>query len=590
SYTFQKFDSQTWRSMAKDYPVGSYIQFFYSDTTAAGRQNPILCSNTQFPATTTQFVWNFADTPSGAVADGIYHLYARLYDPNGILLDEDRTAANQLLIIDSNILNGIGLFDQSDDDLHFYVQNGATRQINLLAIYPDSVTAISYAGEFPENVMQIVSIEEGPAWQSVQNQGVIFEPMWNNSEGTFEVSAAVLGSNPGLVSGPPFFVVGVITVTVADSAVTPNARTFDGTFDVTSGTWTDYTGTQLDDPSLNDLAIPIGYLGDIATPSDPNRGTIPNMVPNPDGHFGVDDIVVFTQAWNGLGGTWDPIADIGPYQGQVPDLWATPDGRLDVHDLMAFTQMFDWYRAQNFTGGTLAFGGDGKPGNNNSPQDMDSEHFYFAVTPDGDRRIVELFADDVEALMTAELTLQFDEGVYELVDSERGEMLDGLFLDYPEEDHVTLYTSQLNPDQPAAHGTGLLGRVVLESTTGGDGELSVAFDLRNRNGAVIESGQTSSTAPSVIVPEIPAEFALEQNYPNPFNPTTTIRFGLPEASDVSLVVYNVMGREVVRLMEGELSAGWHAVQFDASRLASGVYFYRLEAGSFNATRKMVLFK
>lgn len=89
---------------------------------------------------------------------------------------------------------------------------------------------------------------------------------------------------------------------------------------------------------------------------------------------------------------------------------------------------------------------------------------------------------------------------------------------------------------------------------------------------------------------IPELYWLSQNYPNPFNPLTNIKFGLPEQSNVKLTVYDILGREVGRLLDKELKAGEYDVTWDASALASGVYFYRLEAGKYVETRKMVLVK
>ena len=89
----------------------------------------------------------------------------------------------------------------------------------------------------------------------------------------------------------------------------------------------------------------------------------------------------------------------------------------------------------------------------------------------------------------------------------------------------------------------------------------------------------------------PNIFTLEQNYPNPFNPTTTINFSLAKASNVKLFVYNILGQRVATLIDSRvMSAGSQFVTFDASRFASGVYFYRLEAGSFTAVKKMLLLK
>ncbi len=89
---------------------------------------------------------------------------------------------------------------------------------------------------------------------------------------------------------------------------------------------------------------------------------------------------------------------------------------------------------------------------------------------------------------------------------------------------------------------------------------------------------------------LPSGFALSQNYPNPFNPSTTISFSLPRNSETRLEVFDLLGRTVESRDLGTLSAGDHAVSFDASRMASGVYFYRVTTQSGSLSRKMVLLK
>jgi hypothetical protein len=81
---------------------------------------------------------------------------------------------------------------------------------------------------------------------------------------------------------------------------------------------------------------------------------------------------------------------------------------------------------------------------------------------------------------------------------------------------------------------------------------------------------------------------LNQNYPNPFNPSTTIRFELPHSSKVSLKLYNVLGQEVITLVDGEKPAGIYEVQFSANNMSSGMYLYRLQAGEYVAVKKLVL--
>lgn len=89
---------------------------------------------------------------------------------------------------------------------------------------------------------------------------------------------------------------------------------------------------------------------------------------------------------------------------------------------------------------------------------------------------------------------------------------------------------------------------------------------------------------------MPLAFNLDQNYPNPFNPATTIRYSIPEASKVTMEVYNVLGERVLSLVNEFQNAGVHQVNFNASSLTSGVYFYSIKAGEFTSTKKMILLK
>jgi hypothetical protein len=90
--------------------------------------------------------------------------------------------------------------------------------------------------------------------------------------------------------------------------------------------------------------------------------------------------------------------------------------------------------------------------------------------------------------------------------------------------------------------------------------------------------------------ETPSSYSLSQNYPNPFNPVTNIKFSIPKTGFVKLTVYDAAGRETAALFNGVLSAGTYNYDFDASRLTSGIYFYKLQSGSFVQTRKMMLIK
>jgi hypothetical protein len=129
----------------------------------------------------------------------------------------------------------------------------------------------------------------------------------------------------------------------------------------------------------------------------------------------------------------------------------------------------------------------------------------------------------------------------------------------------------------SAVGGGLVGRMTGPSSMVETGFLADTL-LR---GTIVSVG---------VHEEVPGEYALRQNYPNPFNPSTTIKYELPKASDVRLTVFDLLGREVSVLVNERRDAGVHEVKFDASESSSGVYFFRLKAGDFVQTRKLLLLK
>ena len=95
--------------------------------------------------------------------------------------------------------------------------------------------------------------------------------------------------------------------------------------------------------------------------------------------------------------------------------------------------------------------------------------------------------------------------------------------------------------------------------------------------------------------QIPIDFALHENYPNPFNPTTTLRFDLPEVSDVNVVIYNMLGQKVRTFNMNSISAGSHSIKWNATNdlgdpVGAGVYLYQFQAKDFIKTKKMVLLK
>ena len=104
----------------------------------------------------------------------------------------------------------------------------------------------------------------------------------------------------------------------------------------------------------------------------------------------------------------------------------------------------------------------------------------------------------------------------------------------------------------------------------------------------IDNNGTSDYTYSLNVTILPNQFALYQNYPNPFNPSTTISYDLPSNDFVTLKIYDVLGNEIITLINEEQPAGYHKINFDASALSSGMYFYTLQSGNKILTNKMIL--
>lgn len=144
--------------------------------------------------------------------------------------------------------------------------------------------------------------------------------------------------------------------------------------------------------------------------------------------------------------------------------------------------------------------------------------------------------------------------------------------------------------------------VKLEATTTQNPNHSMLFVYRDAKDGLTQFrkeeprfDQVSVALSGGVSSGLPTEYALEQNYPNPFNPTTTINFALPKAGSVTVSVFNVLGQEVTSLVNGELPAGNHTVVWDGrngngSVVSSGIYFYRIVAGDYSQTKKMLMLK
>ena len=128
--------------------------------------------------------------------------------------------------------------------------------------------------------------------------------------------------------------------------------------------------------------------------------------------------------------------------------------------------------------------------------------------------------------------------------------------------------------------------------TAGQAAIGISTSANNSNqaGFWYQTVDLITSVEQITDDGLPKEFRLEQNYPNPFNPTTTIQFAVPKTSIVTIKIYDVIGREVATLIDDEYQPGQYKVVFEAGQLATGLYIYRIQAGDFRETKKLMLVK
>jgi len=287
----------------------------------------------------------------------------------------------------------------------------------------------------------------------------------------------------------------------------------------------------------------------------------------------LDDLSTFTIAWYAK----DYDYELGPFTGEVPHLIPNFDGAFNVQDLVAFVYMWVW----NMTSpsGKLLFR---EWADSGQLVEIETTPDSISITiPDGS--------------LTYELQIQYLMG--EIMISDPLEDVE-IQLSHNDEE-IGIYTLMSAPKDNH--------KVTLPITVSRKAaRISVSFR------AVDYEGETlSQLTRELNITGIPKEFALHQNYPNPFNPITTIEYDLPGESSVSLIVFDLLGRQVKQLVSGEVVSGYHQVIWNSTDdygkpLGSGMYFYRIQAhpvdggkarqkyggqaGEFSQVRKMVLLK
>ena len=204
--------------------------------------------------------------------------------------------------------------------------------------------------------------------------------------------------------------------------------------------------------------------------------------------------------------------------------------------------------------------------------------------------VLPVVIDEMENVLSGQIELSFDKGVFKAIEAVKSDLTEEyLFASNIYEDKVKMSFAGAE----SRPGPGCIATVRFERLGVAAGDIQ---------GIKLEKVQLNEGAISVVLGAsgqeasgVPTAYRLFQNFPNPFNPITELRYQLPEASEVRLSVYNLLGQEVQRLVDGKMAAGVHSAQWDGRDdsgrpLASGVYLCRFRAGDFTQTKRIVLLR
>ncbi|RMH70606.1 MAG: T9SS C-terminal target domain-containing protein, partial [Gemmatimonadetes bacterium] len=318
---------------------------------------------------------------------------------------------------------------------------------------------------------------------------------------------------------------------------------------------------------------------------------------NGDGCVEAIDLQILIYAYGSVQGdvNYNPLADIGITG--VPGAIGQ-DGRVDFYDLALFAEYYGTCNGQPI----------GRPSDRHLDAVATRETAQLSLVEqlDSDHLRVKVLASPLAEVYAHHLVLNYPADVLEVVSVEAGDFLSSGGIEtffYPlvdaENGKLTLDGSCLGAVDGMT-GSGTLAEIVFAIKQSGHYTLDwSSVTLLNRDFQVQDAISLASLSGDVVkaAPEIsvPVNYALHQNYPNPFNPKTTLRFDVPQTARVSLSIYDVSGALVRTLVDGEVEAGYHQVVWDGTdasgqAVKSGVYVYRLDAGSFSQTESMVLLR
>jgi hypothetical protein len=276
------------------------------------------------------------------------------------------------------------------------------------------------------------------------------------------------------------------------------------------------------------------------------------------GTITASDVSLFVDYFKNNTTEWEPAPVIA---GTVPYVKIEPDGKYDIDDMLTFVQFGNWYLQ----------GASGKVADDigNTPISLDTtiQSKDYTVSFSELTKAIEVYVKYDPLKLTPIIEPTSGEIKLGHHDTEKG--IISLIVYNPSDENIRLKWNQLDKKS--------------------ESDISVLVKTTDQN------GQETVKRTMLKVISVPSEFALHENYPNPFNPTTTFRFDVPEVSDVTLSIYNLLGQRVRTFKLQQASAGYHSVTWDATndlgeQVGAGVYFYQLRANQFIKTKKMVLLK
>jgi hypothetical protein len=377
---------------------------------------------------------------------------------------------------------------------------------------------------------------------SVQDNGTL--PVLADSKITFTTSEGVTTATMLLESKLGDSVTGALTVDDPThvSATLSSPFTSGDELTLTIDALTDYAGNVTDGQVYNyNIALIADY--------------------NVDGSIDAADLTVLINGWTNK----DYAFELGPAAGDVPNLKPATDGKYDIMDAAVLIRMWHWnlnksgkMRARYINlGKELTYINENNTLSIQVSKDVNAVDFYF----DYPQHKVSI-KQSQESSSDKEIMLTH-------LDTLNGKFI--MTAGYLEQKLQSIEVPYI-----------INGR---EDVT-----ITAIYRMFNTNGEVISQGTKEIT-----LKPVPQEFALHQNYPNPFNPITTINYDLPQQTHVNLMIYDILGREVVKLVSEETPAGYQSVIWNTRNsfgtpVSAGIYFYQIQTKGFVKTRKMVLLK